>query len=102
MDRGRYDFIAIAPGQFLDEHHVPLVNGKPSMLSMNSMLVVAEHTNLLWLYNAFLVYLRLRGVLESCEIKTGAEDRYSKHAADRGKVNHPRFVLGSRSLEKRG
>ena len=28
---------------------------------MNSMLVIAEHTNLLWLYNAFLVYLRLRG-----------------------------------------
>ena len=61
MDRGRYDFVAIAPGQFLGEHHVPLVSGKSSVLSMNSMLVITGRTNLLWLYNAFLVHLRLRG-----------------------------------------
>ena len=61
MDRDRCDFVPIAPGKFLGEHHVPLVGRKVSILSIDSILAVAERTNLLWLYNAFLVHLRLRG-----------------------------------------
>ena len=47
MDRGRYDFITVPPGQFLGEYDVPLEDRKALILKIRSMLVIVGLTNLL-------------------------------------------------------
>ena len=59
MNRSRYDFITMSPGQFLGEHHIPLVGQRPLALSIS--FDVATRTNLLWPYSSIVLYLRLRG-----------------------------------------
>ena len=61
MNRSGYDFITMSAGQFLGEHHIPLVGRKVSVVSIGSMFTVATRTNLLWPYSSIVPYLRLRG-----------------------------------------
>ena len=60
MDRDRYDFVTVPPGQFLSEYNVPL--GVQKVLALKpTMLVGAGHTNLLWPYSWVGLYLCLCG-----------------------------------------
>jgi len=61
MNSRRYYFITMPPGQLLGEYHIPLVDSKPLVLSINSTFLTAARTNLLWPYRPIALYLRLRG-----------------------------------------
>jgi hypothetical protein len=61
MNNVSHDLIAVAPGQFLGEYNISLMDRDALVSSADPLLVIAERTSLLWSYSALGGYLRLTG-----------------------------------------